>query len=439
MPEYPGTLKNSYIKMPKGGIALLLSKHTMIQLNRDYANIIGHMCYAAYKLWNVCNYERLHYRELELSRYPDWYYQKSAHKADLWYKSLPSQTAQEVLKLLDKAWKSFYALKKSGGIENPRPPYFKQEGMVITYMQMGIVHESGSDLVRLSIPKQLKEHMRSAYGIHDNFLFLKNKVFQDMDRIKQIKLYPPDRKGGCRMILIYEIPDVERKPDNGRYLSIDPGLHNLLTCYDNEGSSFIMGRNYLSICRECDKEISRVQSQWGKQQTKNGVKYPKPSKHVLRLYEKKRNKIHDYLHKVTRQIADHCKEHGINTVVIGDLQGIREGNDKGSRVNQQLHGLPYEKIYGMLEYKLTLEGISLIRQEESYSSQCSPNTPEVSKEYAKKGNRKHRGLYQENGKIWNADAVGAYNILRKYHAVSGGGFLMPVSGLDQTRVVKVAV
>ena len=25
--------------------------------------------------------------------YPDWYYQKKAHKGNLWYKQLPSQTA----------------------------------------------------------------------------------------------------------------------------------------------------------------------------------------------------------------------------------------------------------------------------------------------------------------------------------------------------------
>ena len=40
---------------------------------------------------------------------------KKAHKEDLWYKQLPSQTAQEVCRLLDKAWKSFYALKRTGG------------------------------------------------------------------------------------------------------------------------------------------------------------------------------------------------------------------------------------------------------------------------------------------------------------------------------------
>ncbi len=88
-----------------------------------------------------------------MEQYPDWYYQKKAHKEELWYKQLPSQTAQEVCRLLDKAWKSFYALKRSGGIETPRPPRFKQESIPITYMQMGIVHERDTDRVRLSLPK----------------------------------------------------------------------------------------------------------------------------------------------------------------------------------------------------------------------------------------------------------------------------------------------
>ena len=70
--------------------------------------------------------------------YPDWYYQKKAHKNDLWYKHLPSQTAQEVCKLLDKSWRSFYALKKSNGIENANRPRFKHELIAITYMQQNL-------------------------------------------------------------------------------------------------------------------------------------------------------------------------------------------------------------------------------------------------------------------------------------------------------------
>ena len=144
---------------------MLLSHRTTVDLNSEYSNIIGHMCYAAYKLWNVCNYERLHYKELNLPvKYPNWYYQKKAHKEDMWYKQLPSQTAQEVCKLLEKSWKSFYALEKSKGIENPRPPKFKHDNIAITYMQNAIVHERGSDVLRLTLPKQLKIYMKETYG-----------------------------------------------------------------------------------------------------------------------------------------------------------------------------------------------------------------------------------------------------------------------------------
>ena len=104
---------------------MLLSHRTSVNIRPEYSNIIGHMCYAASKLWNVCNYERRRYKELGLEKYPDWYYQKKAHKGDLWYRQLPSQTAQETCKQLDKAWKSFYVLKKTGGIKDPNPPRFK--------------------------------------------------------------------------------------------------------------------------------------------------------------------------------------------------------------------------------------------------------------------------------------------------------------------------
>ena len=65
---------------------MLLSHRTSVKIRPEYSNIIGHMCYAASKLWNICNYERHHYKELGLEKYPDWYYQKKAHKGDLWYR-----------------------------------------------------------------------------------------------------------------------------------------------------------------------------------------------------------------------------------------------------------------------------------------------------------------------------------------------------------------
>ena len=58
----------------------------------------------------------------------------------------------------------------------------------------------------------------------------------------------------------------------------------------------------------------------------------------------------------------------------------------------------------------------------------------------KKRNRKKRGIYIVDTVIYNADvSKEAYNILRKYHAVSGKEIDMPVTGLSSTKIIKVAV
>lgn len=62
---------------------------------------------------------------------------------------------------------------------------------------------------------------------------------------------------------------------------------------------------------------------------------------------------------------------------------------------------------------------------------------EVSKTYACKANRVHRGLYRDGDSVWNADVVGAFNILRLYAQDSRKKHfaLPPVP----SQIVKVAV
>lgn len=413
-----------------------LSKKTVVSVNESESNIIGHMTYAARKLWNVCNYERHNYKALDLEQAPSWYSQKKNHKDDLWFKSLPSQTAQEVCKVLDKSWKSFYALKRTSGIENPHPPRYKRENIPVTYMQNGI--RKNGDTMRLKISKSLKAYMLGTYAIDADYLYLRNPCFKDIERVKQLKLYPP-QNGKMEIIIVYEVQDVELKPDNGKYLSIDIGIHNLMTCYSTEGDPFILGRKYFSISRKYDKELARVQSQWSKVQADTGVKYPKSSKHIKKLHSKKRNCLNDYLHKLTHWIAVYCDDRDIHTVILGDITGIREDNDMGPMVNQKFHALPYQRICELLSYKLSMRGICLIMQDEAYSSQCSPLSPGVSEEYAVKKNRVRRGLYKDGNLSWNADVVGAYNILRLHLQQRERSPIPSALQSVYPRIIKVAV
>lgn len=92
----------------------------------------------------------------------------------------------------------------------------------------------------------------------------------------------------------------------------------------------------------------------------------------------------------------------------------------------------------MLEYKLKMYGICFVKQKEAYTSQCSPLSPEVTKNMQPHQIEK-RGLYRDNTETYNADAVGAFNILRKYLSVTGEQKELSVKGLKNPEIIKVAV
>lgn len=384
-----------------------LSRKVVFHDDKESLTILSHMGYSAYKLWNTANYEKRNYKRLEMSAYPNWYEQKKLMKDNFFYRNLPAQTAQEVLAELERAWKSYFKLCKSKGIENPRPPRFKHEKMGFSFLQMGI--KQTSEGVRLSISRQLKNYLKTQ-DIDANYIYLKTDKFSDIN-IKQIQIRFIDEKT-FSATAIYEIGNIKSKEDNGHYLSIDMGLKNNFTCYDSNGHTFII-RGFMEATHYYDKCIAYYQSINSSTQYAKGIQYPKASRRIKRLHVKKKNKVNNFVHQATKQIADYCEKNNICTVVIGDIKNIRRNKNVG-RNNQQLHTFPYEQIYQKLGYKLELRGIQMVRQNEAYSSQCPPDSKSVSERYAIKTNRKYRGLYISNRRKYNADCVGAYNILRLY-------------------------
>lgn len=134
----------------------------------------------------------------------------------------------------------------------------------------------------------------------------------------------------------------------------------------------------------------------------------------------------------------YCKQHDIHTVIIGDWTNIRKDKDFGDKTNQKLHSLPFKQLTNMLAYKLALEGIRLEVISEAYSSQTSPLAPDVSLRYAKKSNRVERGLYIDNDFAWNADCVGAFNILRLYLKQKEIDLTFDAKSISHPYVLKVA-
>ncbi len=414
---------------------MLLTKKIIFKPNKAESIILRHLSFASAKLWNIANYEKHNYKALGFEKYPNWYEQKKRLKTEFWYKNLPSQTAQEVLNMLEKSWKSFFKLRETGGIENPNPPKYKKF-YNFKYLNNGF--KIDGDTVRFSLSKAMKNHLKDKYDIEDNYLIVKIRNFSELDlNVKEIE-FKPLKNGNYQINVVHEIEDTIQKPDNGHYLSIDIGISNMLTCYDNKnGKSFIVsGKQWLSINRYFDKKIAHYQSISDAQQSAKGIKYPKKSKRVLSLYEKRAGQLSHLLHSATKTVVDYCDANDISKIIIGDITNIREDANFGKVTNQKLHKFPFAKIYSLLGYKLILKGIELIKQNEAYSSQCSPLSNEVSKEYAKKSNRKHRGLYKDGNLIFNADSVGAYNIMRLYYQKNDAWQETKVTGLSHPITYK---
>jgi len=380
------------------------------------ANIIlSRLGYAARKLWNVANYEKRNWHKESGEPFPDWYEQKKRLKDHFWYKNLPSQSAQEVLKVLQEAWESYFELKQSGGILNPKPPRFKQTNFNVKFLNNGFRIEG--NFLRLSIPAKQKAYLREKYGIQKKFLHIPVPNHIDLGVVKTVEVKPL-AAGEYKIILAQEYPDVTVHEKSEKFMAIDIGIVNSLACYDYQGRSYIIsGRQWLSVERYFHKKIAHYQAISDGQQSTAGAEYPKKSKRVLQLYKKKKAQTFHILHSMTRKVIDLAVQQGVEAIVIGEMNGIREDADFGKVNNQKFHSLPFRKMVQMITYKAEEKGISVDMVTEEYTSQtCSACKPVPSKEHAKKTNRKHRGLYvcDECTTVMNADINGAINIGKKY-------------------------
>ena len=223
-----------------------LSCKTIFRPNAEQKIILDSCAFASAKLWNVGNYEKHNYKKLGFDAFPNWYDQKKRLKSHYWFKALASQTAQELLNSLHQAWKSFFALKESGGIENPRPPYYKKGLMPFSFLNNGF--RRFGDTFRFVLSKQQRDFLNDKYNLKVNDLMLQIPRFAQLSDIKQVRFYPRNN-GTYQVIAIYEVPDVVEACDNLHYLSIDLGVNNLATGFDSEGFSFIVsGSQYLNAC-----------------------------------------------------------------------------------------------------------------------------------------------------------------------------------------------
>jgi putative transposase len=157
--------------------------------------------------------------------------------------------------------------------------------------------------------------------------------------------------------------------------------------------------------------------------TLGGIWGKKWSRRLQNLTDWRNAVVNDYMHKATSIVVKTCVKHGISKVVVGDVVKSLNRINLGKRTNQNFVNLSLGQFIDVLGYKLGSHGIELVVADESYTSKASfldddkmPKryNPKAKKKQTFSGSRVKRGLYKSsNGTLFNADANGAYNILRK--------------------------
>lgn len=387
-----------------------------IKRGEPHFDEIDDLCFKSKNLFNSALYTvRQHF--FDTGKYLNYYSVdklfKETNQPD--YRGLPIKVSQQTLKGLDIAFRSFFALNKKfkeGKYPNkPNIPHYKDKvkgRFDVTYtnqcvskplLRKGIISPSGTNLqiVTKCIP----------------------------ETINQVKLVKVNRDV-AKIIVIYTIPDPKPKEDNKRYASIDLGVNNLATVSSNVIKPYIInGRPIKSINQFFNKTLANLQSK--------GLDFCQRKKDSLSRW--RMNHLNDYLHKASRYIVNQLVSNNINTLIIGYNKGWKQDTNIGKVNNQKFVQIPHLKFVEMLEYKCKLVGITVLRQQEAYTSKCSfmDNEPiKKHKEYV--GKRIKRGLFKtRNGKLINADLNGSLNILKK----AVGEFQYPIEACSTPCVITL--
>lgn len=374
---------------------LRVEKH-IINEHHKYFDECKHLTWLSKNLYNATLY-CVRQQFIFNKKYVSFYEinKKFTHRNQHDYRQLPSKVAKMTQKLVDENMRSFFSLlklKKDKGYDKPikLPKYLKSDGLqVVHYGKQALSFKKKKGFIHLSKTN----------------IYVKTK--QSVDDIRFVKIIP---KGNHFLITVgYSKEKNELFDDNGHYGSVDLGLNNLITFSSNVTEPFIInGKPIKSINQYYNKKISKLKSKLPKNR--------RVSKRIYNLYKRRSHKIDDYLHKSTKTLVNHLVSNRINTLIIGYNKGWKQDINIGRRNNQNFVQVPFQRLVQMLIYKCNEQGVSVVLQEESYTSKCSflDNEP-IQKHSNYKGKRVKRGLFKtENGIIINADLNGSLNILKKY-------------------------
>ena len=352
------------------------------------------------------------------------------------YKLLNSNVAQQILKEVDKSFKTFFAItnlikKGKYDFRSVRlPSYLPKKSYFDLIIGQIRIKKDGTLDVPLS-PTFKQVHGKISIKVPKNLLDKK---------IKSIRIIPKDNARFFVVHYTYEIEKYEGKLDKNNTLAVDLGINNLCACVSNTGDTFLVdGKKLKSYNKWANDQFTRLEKIKTKQNIKTTTNRQK------KILAKRSRQINDYYNKTVKIIMDYCKTHDIGTIVVGYSKTIRKIDLYEKEYYDKFMRLSMREFKSKLEHKCKIYDIDFIKQEESYTSKsdflAGDILPSINvenlKTYEFKGERISRGQYKSStNTILNADINASLNILKKSKMININN-LMKID-IKQPKRIKVS-
>ncbi|WP_297066387.1 transposase [Thermococcus sp.] len=365
-----------------------------LQPSKEQEKTLFELASIGAKVWNRVNYLRS--REFFKDKPVD--FNKTGKIVyEEFKKEIGSATVQQICRKNTEAWRSFFSLarkKKSGELPKwfkPKPPNYTKKGGIIV-LRNDQYEIEGNRLILKGLGKFKRLEVQFRGRIH-----LKGKqrrleiIYDDVKRKWYAKISLTVRE----KLVKDKWVEVPRKPLGNLSAGIDLGVNNLMAVYAENGESFLVnGRPLKAIAFYWQRRIADYQSKLNKSGAKT-------SRKLKRMHETAKLQAKHYINTAVRQTVE------------------------------RLYRLGVAEEYGIL--------VEVV--DEAFTSKTCPVCGKPHE-----GARFVRGLFKcpAMGLVFNADLVGAFNILKKVvktitpslSALSGGRGNWPktrfILGLNET-------
>jgi putative transposase len=386
----------------------LVERH-LVKKNDPRFAVIDAAAFASKNLYNQANYQ---IRQAFIHQGKYLPYAEVFHvvkKMDC-YKALPAKVANSILILLHKNWIAFfealeaYKTDPSTFTGRPRLPKYKDKGKgrnILLYDTQALgkrAFEKTGKLLPSGLPIEIET------------------CITQWRQVAQVRIVP--RLDGYLMEVVYEQQEEQADVDPKLVAALDPGVNVLAALTSNKPGfvpRLVSGKPLKSLNQSYNKQRAHLQSQLSHEKRFT-------CRSLDQLTTKRNRRVDSYLHTASRRIIDLLVAEGIGTLIIGKNPLWKQEGKMGKRNTQQFVQIPHARFIDQLVYKAKLVGITVILQEESYTSKASflDNDPiptyraGQSGKQVFSGKRIARSWYRtKDGTVLHADINGSYNILRK--------------------------